>query len=148
MYLSPLTLAKDIDLGLSELLCFCFCFFACLFVFVSVWVFLIGKKWIYLERDTLHSVGPLQRWKVKVLITQLCLTLCYPMDCSLTGSSVHGIFQTSILEWVAIPFSRGTFWPRDQPQVPCIAGRFFTIWAKVRVAQKMTWLVFMDWVIS
>ena len=45
------------------------------------------------------------------------------------GSSVHGIFQARILEWVAIPFSKGPFWPRDQTQVSCIAGRFFTIWA-------------------
>ena len=43
----------------------------------------------------------------KVLVTQLCSTLCDPMDCSLPGSSVHGILQARILEWVAIPFSRG-----------------------------------------
>ena len=47
-----------------------------------------------------------------VLVTQLCLTLCNPMDCSPPGSSVHGIPQTRILEWVAIPFSRGPSWPR------------------------------------
>ena len=45
---------------------------------------------------------------VKVLVTQSCLTLCDPMDCSLPGSSVHGILQARILEWVAIPFSRGS----------------------------------------
>ena len=50
---------------------------------------------------------------VKVLIAQLCPTLCNPMDCSLPGSSVHGIFQARILEWVAIPFSRGSSGPRD-----------------------------------
>ena len=60
-------------------------------------------------------------------VAQSCPTLCDPMDCSPPGSSVHGIFQASILEWVAIPFSRGTFQPRDQTQVPCIADRFFTI---------------------
>ena len=43
--------------------------------------------------------------KVKMLVAQLCLTLCDPMDCSLPGSSVHGILQGRILEWVAIPFS-------------------------------------------
>ena len=43
-----------------------------------------------------------------VLIAQSCLTLCYPMDCSLPGSSVHGILQAKTLEWVAIPFSRGS----------------------------------------
>ena len=54
--------------------------------------------------------------------------LCNPMDCSLPGSSVHGILQARILEWVAIPFSRGSFWPRDWTYVflsPTVAGRFF-----------------------
>ena len=46
--------------------------------------------------------------KVKVLVAQSCLTLCSPMDCSLPGSSVHEILQARILEWVAIPFSRGS----------------------------------------
>ena len=65
------------------------------------------------------------------LIAQLCLTLD-PVDCSLSassGSSVHGILQARRLEWVAISFSRGSSWPRDQTQVSCIAGRFFTNWA-------------------
>ena len=47
----------------------------------------------------------------KVLFAQLCLTLCDPMDCSPPGSSVHGILQARILEWVAITFSRGSFHP-------------------------------------
>ena len=51
------------------------------------------------------------------------------MDCSLPGSSVHGILQARILEWIANPFSRGSSWLRDHTQVSCIAGRFFTIWA-------------------
>ena len=62
-------------------------------------------------------------------VAQLCPTLCDPMDCSLPGSSVHGIFQARIMEWVAISFSRGSSWPRDQTRVSCIAGRFCTIWA-------------------
>ena len=56
-------------------------------------------------------------------------TLCDPMDCTLPGSSVHRILQAGILEWVAIPFSRGSSQPENQTQVSCIAGRFFTIWA-------------------
>ena len=61
---------------------------------------------------------------------QSCLSLCDPMDYSLPGSSVHGILQAArTLEWIAIPFSRGSSQPRDQTQVSCIAGRFFTIWA-------------------
>ena len=52
-----------------------------------------------------------------------------PMDWSLPGSSVHGILQARILEWVVILFSRGSSQPRDQTQVSCIAGGFFTNWA-------------------
>ena len=62
-------------------------------------------------------------------VTQSCPTLCNPMDCSLPGSSIHGIFQARVLEWVAISFSRGSSQPRDQTQVSCIVGRRFTIWA-------------------
>ena len=51
------------------------------------------------------------------------------MDCSLPGSSTHGIFQARILEWIAISFSRGSSWSRDQTQVSCTAERLFTIWA-------------------
>ena len=51
------------------------------------------------------------------------------MDYSQLGSSVHEILQARILEWVAIPFSKGSFTPRDQTQISCTAGRFFTIWA-------------------
>jgi len=68
-------------------------------------------------------------YKVKSEVTQLCLTLCNPMDCNLPGSPAHGIIQAWILEWVAILFSRGSSWPRDWTQVSCIAGRPFTIWA-------------------
>ena len=47
-------------------------------------------------------------------LLQLCLALCDPGDCSLPGSSVHGIFQARILEWVTVPSSRGSSWSRDQ----------------------------------
>ena len=64
---------------------------------------------------------------VCVLVTQSCLILCNHMDSSPPGSSVHGILQARTLAWVAIPFSRGSFPPRDQTRVSCIAGGFFTI---------------------
>ena len=48
------------------------------------------------------------------------------MDCSLPGSSVHGISQARILECVAVSFSWGSFWPRDRTHISCLAGRFFT----------------------
>ena len=59
--------------------------------------------------------------KVKVKVAQLCPTLCDSMDCT-----VHEILQARILERIALPFSRGSFQPRDQTQVSHIAGRFFT----------------------
>ena len=64
---------------------------------------------------------------LSVSVAQSRPTLCDPMDCSPPDSSVHGILQTRILEWVTIPFSRGSSQPRDQTQVSCIASRFFTI---------------------
>ena len=60
-------------------------------------------------------------------VAQLCLILCDPMDYSLPGSSVHGIFQARILEWVAISFSRGSLWPRDQTWVSCFVGRHYRL---------------------
>ena len=63
------------------------------------------------------------------LVAKSCLTLCNPTDCSLPGSSAHGILQTRILEWVAILFSRGSSRHRNQTRVSCIVGRFFTNWA-------------------
>ena len=59
-----------------------------------------------------------------VKVTQLCLTFCDPMD-----HTDHVILQARILEWVAVPFSRGSSQPKDRTQVSCITGRFFTSWA-------------------
>ena len=64
---------------------------------------------------------------VCVEVTQLCPTLCDPTDCSPPGSSVHGILQARILEWVATPFSRGSSRPRGATWVSCIVGGFFII---------------------
>ena len=54
-------------------------------------------------------------------VAQSCLTLCYLMDYSPPGSSVRGIFQARILEWVAISYSRGFSWPREQTHISCIS---------------------------
>ena len=51
---------------------------------------------------------------------------CDPMDCSPPGSSGHGISQARVLKWVAVSFSRASFWPRDQTCISALAGRFFT----------------------
>ena len=64
----------------------------------------------------------------EVLVAQSCLTLYDTMDCSPQGSSLHGILQARILEWVVISFSRGFSQPRDGTWVFHIAGRLFTIW--------------------
>ena len=58
--------------------------------------------------------------------TEFVSDSCDPMDCSLLGSSVHGILQASVLEWFAISFSRGSSRPKNLTWVSCIAGRFFS----------------------
>ena len=73
---------------------------------------------------------------VYVLVCQSCLTLRDPMDCSPPDSSVHRILQARLLERVAISFSRGSSWPRDQTWVSCTAGGFFTIWATREALDK------------
>ena len=65
-----------------------------------------------------------QPWKVKVKVTQSCLTLCDPMD-----YTVHGILQARILNWVAYPFSSVSSRPRNRTGVSGTAGGFFTNWA-------------------
>ena len=77
-------------------------------------------------------------YKVKVSeseVAQSCPTLCDQVDCSLPGSSVHGILSARILEWVAVSFSRGSSRPRDQTWVSRIAGRRFNLWV-TREAQN------------
>ena len=69
-------------------------------------------------------------------VAQSCLTLYNPVDCSLPGSSLHGILQAEILEWIAISFSRGSSQPREQTWVSCIAGRHFNLWI-TREAQTL-----------
>ena len=80
------------------------------------------------------------------------LTLCDPMDCNLPGSSVHRIFQTRILEWIAISSSKGSSWTRDQTCVSCIGRWILYHWAtwelrygEMRLAgglgQILKWLV-------
>ena len=66
--------------------------------------------------------------KVKMWVALSCPTTCDPLDCSLPGSSDHGILQARILEWVAMLSSRGSSWPRDRTRVSHIADRFFTVW--------------------
>ena len=99
----------------------CVCVWVCVFLGTYKDAFKTSRK----PRKPLHkgdSGGS--------LVTKLCPTLCDPMDCSPPGSSVRGILQTRILEWVAIWSSRGSSQPRDRThisnQVSLILGRFFT----------------------
>ena len=64
-------------------------------------------------------------------VAQSCPTLCDPVDCTLPGSSIHGILQAVIPEWVAISFSRGSSRPRNQTWVSRIGGRRFNLWVKL-----------------
>ena len=83
-------------------------------------------------RARIWYIGVLQQragsLNIESEVAQSCLTLCDPIDYSLPISSVHGILQARILKWVAIPFSRGSSWPRDWSRVYCIARRFFIVW--------------------
>ena len=72
---------------------------------------------------------------------QSCPTLWDPIDCSLPGSSVHGILQARVLEWVAISFSRGSSRPRDRSRVSWIVGRRFTIWATREAYGYESWTI-------
>ena len=117
-----------------------------------VWPILFKTSWNS-HTHFLHIIGHNQAtWSRKLggtcllesesEVSQLCPTLCHPMDCSLQHSSVHGIFQARVLEWVAISFFRGSSQPRDRTWVSCIAGRCFTIWA-TREVQHGFWPVAM-----
>ena len=72
---------------------------------------------------------------------------CHPVDCSPPGSSVYRIFQARIVEWIAISFSRGSSRPRNQTKVSCVAGRFFTYWAR-REAWYIAYLFTMTYIIG
>ena len=86
---------------------------------------------IWNSEDTL-TWGKMSWSKVKVLVTQSCPTFCDPMCWSPPGSSLHGISQAIILEWV--PFSRISSWPRIWTLISRISGRIFTVWATAAAA--------------
>ena len=99
------------------------------------------KKRVYIYSNNYPVIIKKSRPKYyHILVTaERCVCMCvshsvvsnslWPYAHNLSDYSVHGFLQAKILEWVAIPFSRGSSWPRDGTQVSGIAGRFFTIWA-------------------
>ena len=83
-----------------------------------------------------HFLLQSKKVKSKSEVTQSCPTRSNSMDYSLPGSSVHGIFQARILEWVANSFSKGSSQPRDRTQLSCIAGRCFNLWVTMEAPKK------------
>ena len=94
---------------------------------------------IHISSGTLSDLISWICLSLPLLVAHLCPTLCDPMGCSPPGSSVHGILQARILEWVAMPFSRESSRPRYQTFVSCIAGRFCTIWATNEALKSVIW---------
>ena len=91
-----------------------------------------SEIWLTEKKEVMPFAGTsVNEGKMKVPVAQP--TLWDPMDGSPPGSSVRGILLARIREWVAIPFSRGSSWPRDWTQVSCIAGEFFTVWATRKI---------------
>ena len=127
--------------------CICTCIAAtakslqsCPTVWSRMYMYIVDLRFVVVMfYKVIEKIAPLSPGKISIccvhayIVAQLCLTLCNPMDCSLPGSSVHGIFQARVLKWVAISFSRRSSQPRDWTQVSCIVGRRFTIWATRKV---------------
>ena len=104
--------------------------FSCVRLFVTPWtVARQAPLSMGFSRQEYWSGLPFLTPHVLCLVTQLCPTLCNLMDYIPPGSSVHGILQARILEWVSMPSSRGSSPPRDWTQDSLFAGGFFTIWA-------------------
>ena len=78
--------------------------------------------------------------KMKMLVAKLCLTLCNAMDCCPSVFSVHGIPQAIIVEWVAMPFSRGSSWPRDQTSIFCTGRQILYHWASWEAQGRQGWI--------
>ena len=98
----------------------------------------IGNVFLGDESCDLKTESRCRKWPLTPnyincsLVAQSCPTLCNPMDCRTLGSSIHGISQARILEWVAISFLRGSSQPRDRTCVSNIAVRFFTQTMQIR----------------
>ena len=107
---------------------------ACYLTMMSIVLFICGPRMVR------HTSQMVRRTETKIcvvclahvcvrLVDQSCLILCNPVDCSPPGSSLHGILQARILEWVAIPFSRGSSWRRGQTCASCIGRQILSHWA-------------------
>ena len=113
----------------SEIITPNYSFYVINFIFVWCSMLANGIQILYFGLRCNKDPYPIFESESESEVTQSCPTLCDPVDCSLPGSSVHGILQARILEWVAIAFSRGSSQPRDWTWVSRIAGRRFNLWA-------------------
>ena len=101
-------------------------------IILKSWWLQISKLYnlFFVQPMSISWIERLLEGKSRVKVKSLSyVRLCNPMDCSPPSSSVHGILQARILEWVAISFSRGSSQPRERIQVSCILGRHFNLWA-------------------
>ena len=108
------------------------CFCPCLPTYMARGVLLKSSQIMSFFSPQLTESRPTSsQWSMYAKSLQSRPTLCNPMDCSLPGSSAHGILQARVLEWVAMPSSRGSSLPRDQTQVswvPCIGRKVLYHW--------------------
>ena len=130
---------------------FVFCILFYIILFFHMGVTKIAWIWVIILPSTLSLISAFVpsfsvfrmtvncSWSCESEVAQSCPTLCDPVDCSPPGSSVHGILQPRILEWVAISFSRGYSRPRDRTQLSCMAGRCFYLWATTEAVRKNKW---------
>ena len=105
-------------------------------VMLDSWSPYLGTSWLH-SHSNLWWISSTRSGKShrNMLVTQSCLILCDPRDCSLPSSFVSGVLQARTLGWLAMPFSRGSSQSKDQTWFSCIAGRFFTICA----TREVTW---------
>ena len=141
-------------LNVKDVLCLCTCYDHWTFRMENYTTFGMGKPFEIIYSSSIFKSVTRQQWckmlstkqahKVSINtfclkvseVAQSCPTLCGPIDCSLPGPSVHGIFQARILEWVVMSFFRRSSWPRHWTWVSHIVGRLFTIWATREVLSR------------
>ena len=86
------------------------------------WQFTTSRECCYMWASRRHFVVNIRRQCVRACwLLQSCPTVCEPVDCSPPGSSVHGILQARLLEWIAMPSSKGSSWPRDQTHISYVS---------------------------
>ena len=116
------------DISLHTCIAFKLCYEFSYWVVSTLFIFWIQFCYYMCDLQICFSSLALSFHKsesVSLLVTRSCPTLCNPMDCSLPGPSLHGIFQARILEWVAITFSSGSSLPRDPMLFSLITWRIF-----------------------